>query len=149
MEILQYIGITLAVFVTMEGITWLTHKYIMHGWDGTFTKIIISQVILMFLKKRFFFVIFAIPSILLFYFGAIPEINWMFFVGLGILFYGIAYFLVHDVLIHRRFKWFDKTNNWYLRGLRKAHKMHHKHLGKEDGECFGMLLFRFNISKNN
>jgi beta-carotene 3-hydroxylase len=31
MEILQYIGITLAVFVTMEGITWLTHKYIMHG----------------------------------------------------------------------------------------------------------------------
>jgi beta-carotene 3-hydroxylase len=110
------------------------------GWDGTFTKTIISQVILMFLKKRFFFVIFAIPSILLFYFGAIPEINWMFFVGLGILFYGIAYFLVHDVLIHRRFKWFDKTNNWYLRGLRKAHKMHHKHLGKEDGECFGMLF---------
>ena len=25
-------------------------------------------------------------------------------------------------------------------GIRKAHKVHHKHLGKEDGECFGMLI---------
>jgi beta-carotene 3-hydroxylase len=24
--------------------------------------------------------------------------------------------------------------------IRKAHKVHHKHLGKEDGECFGMLI---------
>ena len=23
--------------------------------------------------------------------------------------------------------------------LRRAHKVHHKHLQKEDGECFGML----------
>ena len=28
----------------------------------------------------------------------------------------------------------------YLLGLRKAHKVHHKHLGKEKGECFGMLF---------
>ena len=117
MEILQYIGITLAVFVTMEGITWLTHKYIMHGLGWYFHEDHHQPGYPhVFEKNDFFFVIFAIPSILLFYFGAIPEINWMFFVGLGILFYGIAYFLVHDVLIHRRFKWFDKTNNWYLRG---------------------------------
>ena len=64
----------------------------------------------------------------------------IFFIGLGILFYGIAYFLVHDVLIHKRFKWFNKTNNAYLVGLRKGHKVHHKHLGKEEGECFGMLF---------
>ena len=31
MEALQYFFITLGVFVTMEGVTWLTHKYIMHG----------------------------------------------------------------------------------------------------------------------
>jgi beta-carotene 3-hydroxylase len=23
--------------------------------------------------------------------------------------------------------------------IRKAHKIHHKYTGKEDGECFGML----------
>jgi beta-carotene 3-hydroxylase len=25
--------------------------------------------------------------------------------------------------------------------VRRAHKMHHKHINKEHGECFGMLLF--------
>ena len=52
---------------------------------------------------------------------------------------GITYFMVHDVLIHQRFKWFKHTKSEYLLGLRKAHKIHHKHLGKEEGECFGML----------
>ena len=63
----------------------------------------------------------------------------MFFIGLGVFFYGLTYFLIHDVLIHQRFKWFKNTKNKYLLGLRKAHKVHHKHLGKPDGECFGML----------
>jgi beta-carotene 3-hydroxylase len=91
-------------------------------------------------KNDAFFVIFAIPSILLFYYGVHPELNFKFFIALGILCYGMAYFLVHDVLIHQRFKWFDRTQNWYFAGLRKAHKVHHKHLNKEDGECFGMLF---------
>jgi beta-carotene 3-hydroxylase len=31
------------------------------------------------------------------------------------------------------------VNHWYFRGLRKAHKIHHKHQGKHPGECYGML----------
>lgn len=124
----------------MEAITWCTHKYIMHGFlwylhedhhQPRYQSI--------FEKNDWFFVIFAIPSILLFYFGVSPELNVLFFIGLGILLYGIAYFLIHDVLIHQRFKWFKRTKNRYLKGLRKAHKIHHKHLNKEHGECFGML----------
>jgi beta-carotene 3-hydroxylase len=90
-------------------------------------------------KNDAFFVIFAIPSILLFYYGVNPALNFKFFIGLGILFYGLAYFTVHDVIIHRRFKWFNKIKSPYIAGLRKAHKVHHKHLDKIDGECFGML----------
>ena len=140
MEILFFIGITLITFLTMEGITWLTHKYVMHGflwylhedhhqpkYKGLFEK------------NDAFFVIFAIPSILLVYFGVNPELNYLFFIGLGILFYGMAYFFVHDILIHQRVKWFTRTNIKYFVALRKGHKVHHKHLGKEDGECFGML----------
>lgn len=140
MEILFFIGITLVTFLTMEGITWLTHKYVMHGflwylhedhhqpkYKGLFEK------------NDAFFVIFAIPSILLFYFGVNPELNYLFFIGLGILFYGMAYFFVHDILIHQRVKLFTRTNIKYFVALRKGHKVHHKHLGKEDGECFGML----------
>lgn len=140
MQIVLYIVITLATFVIMEVITWLTHKYVMHGFlwylhedhhQPKYPHI--------FEKNDAFFVIFALPSIALFYFGVHPQLNVFFFFGLGILLYGIAYFLIHDVLIHQRFKWFKNTKNKYLLGLRKAHKVHHKHLGKEQGECFGML----------
>ncbi len=124
----------------MEGVTWFTHKYIMHGL-GWYLHEDHHQPGYphVFERNDAFFVVFAIPSILLFWFGAQADFNYLFFIGLGILFYGIAYFLVHDVLIHRRFRWFDKIQNPYFRALRKAHKVHHKHLGKEDGECFGML----------
>jgi beta-carotene 3-hydroxylase len=140
MDILYFILTTVATFLIMEGVTWCTHKFVMHGflwylhedhhqpkYQGVFEK------------NDVFFVIFAIPSIALFYFGVHPELNYLFFIGLGILCYGIAYFLIHDVLIHQRFKWFKNTKNKYLIGLRKGHKVHHKHLGKEHGECFGML----------
>ncbi|MCV6629688.1 MAG: sterol desaturase family protein [Flavobacteriaceae bacterium] len=140
MEVLFYIVVTIITFLIMEVVTWATHKYVMHGllwylhedhhqpkYQGVFEK------------NDAFFVIFAVPSILLFYFGAIPELNYLFFIGLGILAYGISYFLIHDVLIHRRFNWFKNVKSPYLKGLRKAHKVHHKHLGKADGECFGML----------
>ena len=67
------------------------------------------------------------------------KIYWMQAMGFGIMAYGLAYFLVHDVIIHQRFKWFSRSNNKYVRSIRWAHKMHHKHLNKEDGESFGML----------
>ena len=61
--------------------------------------------------------------------------------------YGVCYFLVHDVLIHQRLPWFKRTNNLYFRALRKAHKIHHQHLDKEEGECFGMLFVPFKYFK--
>ncbi|WP_310587195.1 sterol desaturase family protein [Arcticibacterium luteifluviistationis] len=130
---------TFVTFIIMEGVTWCTHRFIMHGLLWNLHEDHHQPHDNFFEKNDIFFIIFSIPSILLFYFGVDGGLNILFFIGLGILLYGIAYFLVHDVLIHRRFKWFDKTSNPYLKGLRKGHKMHHKHLGKEHGECFGML----------
>ena len=145
---LVFILVTIATFSSMEAVTWFTHKYIMHGF-GWFLHEDHHQPGYphVFEKNDAFFVVFAIPSILLFYFGIRPTLNPLFFIGLGILLYGIAYFLVHDVLIHRRFSWFKNTNNWYLKGLRKAHKIHHKKMGKPDGECFGMLFVPFKYFK--
>ena len=139
-----YILITLGVFVLMEGITWCTHKYVMHGF-GWFLHEDHHEPGYphVFEKNDAFFVVFAIPSMLLFYYGSYTPHTYLFFIGLGILCYGLAYFLVHDVLIHQRFKWFKNTNNTYLRGLRKAHKIHHKNMGKHDSQCFGMLFVPF------
>ena len=133
---------TLATFAIMEGITWLTHKYVMHGFLWYLHEDHHRPGYENFFEKNdLFFVIFAAPSASLMVFG-ITELglNFRFFIGLGILFYGIAYFLVHDVLIHQRFKWFKRTKNKYLKGLRKAHKVHHKNMDKEESKCFGMLL---------
>lgn len=140
MQVLTFAGITLLTFIIMEGVTWMTHKYVMHGFMWYFHEDHHQPKYQgVFERNDVFFVIFAVPSILLFYFGLQGGLNYLFFIGLGILFYGLAYFLIHDVLIHQRFNWFKRTKNSYLVGLRKAHKRHHKHLGKEDGECFGML----------
>ena len=143
-----FVLITLGVFLFMECVSWFTHKFVMHGF-GWYLHADHHQPKYqgIFEKNDAYFIVFAMPSLLLFYFGTYTEFTFLFFIGLGILLYGIAYFLVHDVLIHQRFKWFKHTNNRYLRGLRKAHKMHHKHLGKEEGECFGMLFVPFKYFK--
>ena len=41
----------------------------------------------------------------------------------------------------------NQGNNVYLRGLRKAHKIHHKNMGKQDSQCFGMLFVPFEYFK--
>ena len=83
--------------------------------------------------------ILAIPRALFFVPGRLFR-DFRVLIGTGIALYGVAYFVVHDVFIHRRFPWFKRTQNAYLMAIRKAHKVHHKHLTKEDGECFGMLF---------
>ncbi|MDI9341153.1 MAG: sterol desaturase family protein [Sediminibacterium sp.] len=131
--------ITLAAFVAMEGVAWLAHKYIMHGllWhlhkdhhqptqNGVFEK------------NDYFFVIFALPAIVCFYIGY-DQFTIPFWIGLGITLYGAAYFFIHDLFIHQRIKVLRRANGMYFKAIRKAHKVHHKHMGKEEGECFGML----------
>ena len=144
MIILNYISITVLTFLVMECVTWFTHKYVMHGFLWVLHKDHHQPSYnSIFEKNDTFFLVFAIPSVMLFYHGTFPALNYLFFIGLGILFYGIAYFLVHDVFIHQRFKWFKKTKSQYLLSLRKGHKVHHKYLDKYDGESFGMLIVPF------
>ncbi len=131
-------------FLVMESVAWLAHKYLMHGllWflHKDHHKKDDGQV---FEKNDFFFVLFATPAILLFLYGSIYGLVIPMAIAGGITLYGFCYFMVHDIFIHQRFKWFRDTNNLYLKAIRRAHKMHHKHLGKEHGECFGMLWVPF------
>jgi len=137
---LIYIFIALVMFCIMEGVTWLTHKYIMHGFLWYLHKDHHNPRKQFFEKNDAFFFIFAIPSWLCIMLGGMQHVWWVVSIGAGIALYGAAYFLVHDVIIHQRFKWFTRSNNRYIKTIRWAHKMHHKHLNKEDGESFGMLF---------
>jgi beta-carotene 3-hydroxylase len=135
-----FIGIVLLTFFLMEGITWLTHKYVMHGFLWYLHEDHHQPSAGFFEKNDAFFLIFAIPSWLCIMLGLQNGVYWAAAIGFGIAMYGLGYFIVHEVIIHQRFKWFTRSNNSYVRTIRWAHKMHHKNLGKEDGESFGMLF---------
>lgn len=140
METISYIFLFACTFVAMEGVAWFTHKYVMHGILWQIHRDHHQKASPGFFEHNdFFFLIFAIPGIICLYAGMQNGYNGFFWAGAGITCYGLAYFLVHDIFIHQRFRWLRKTDNAYFRAIRRAHKMHHKHLGKEHGECFGML----------
>lgn len=141
MTILFYILITLGTFLAMEFVAWFAHKYVMHGFLWYLHKDHHQHEPGFWEKNDAFFLIFAIPSASCYIIGsAVAGMFPLFFIGVGISLYGIAYFLVHDIFIHQRFKIFTRTKNRYLKAIRKAHKVHHKHLGPDEGECFGMLV---------
>ncbi|MBK8628026.1 MAG: sterol desaturase family protein [Saprospiraceae bacterium] len=139
-----YIAIVLATVLAMEFVAWSAHKYLMHGWlwiwhedhhkphyekEGFFEK------------NDLFFLVFAIPSMLSYIIGSLyADYRWVLFIGIGISIYGLIYFLIHDVYIHQRFKWFRQLDNKYSRAILRAHGAHHVKTQKEDGESFGLLI---------
>lgn len=139
----QYIINAIALigaFLSMELVAWFAHKYIMHGLLWILHKDHHKKESKGFFEHNdFFFLIFAIPGIICLFLGMNQGFNFVFWIGLGITLYGMCYFIVHDIFIHQRFKWLRNTDNVYFRAIRRAHKVHHKHINKEHGECFGML----------
>lgn len=137
------INITLLVlsFAAMEWVAWATHKYLMHGWLWHLHRDHHTNENEGFFQRNdFFFLVFAIPGFLCILFGVQHGVlDPRLWIGTGITLYGLAYLLVHEIFIHQRVRLFTRTNNAYLRAVRKAHKIHHNHLSKEEGECFGML----------
>jgi beta-carotene 3-hydroxylase len=132
--------VMLGMFGIMECVAWLTHKYLMHGamWHLHSDHHVAEHGF--FQRNDLFFLIFAVPSWLCIMLGMMAGNYFPVWIGYGIALYGLAYFLVHDVYIHRRFRWLRDIDHPYFMAIRKAHKVHHKHLGKEQGECFGMLV---------
>ncbi|TGV02979.1 sterol desaturase family protein [Flavivirga rizhaonensis] len=148
MHTVYWILIFLGTYCFMEFMAWFTHKYVMHGFLWSLHKDHHQKDHdSWFERNDAFFLFYAVVSIAFFllwkhtsFWAGLP-------IGIGIFVYGLSYFMVHDIFIHQRFKLFRNANNWYAKGVRRAHKMHHKHLGKKDGECFGMLFVPFKYFK--
>jgi beta-carotene 3-hydroxylase len=144
-----YIAVFIATFCGMEFMAWFSHKYIMHGFlwvlhadhhkkdhDSWFER------------NDAFFIFYAVVSMGFFVLWQQQILDVGLAIGLGIFAYGWTYFLVHDIFIHQRFKLFRNANGKYAKAVRRAHKMHHKHIGKNKGECFGMLWVPLKYFKN-
>lgn len=135
-----WILIYFATFLFMEFMAWFSHKYIMHGFLWHLHKDHHKKDHgSWFERNDLFFIFYAVVSMSL----VILWGEYGFWAGLpmalGIFTYGMSYFIVHDIFIHQRFKILRTTNSKYAKGLRRAHKIHHKSIHKGGGECFGML----------
>jgi len=99
MELLLYVGITASTFVLMEAVAWLSHKYLMHGifWFFHEDHHQHNSNIEPFEWNDFFFLLFALPGIVLLAIG-VKEFSIPFWIGLGITVYGFAYFLLLSVI---------------------------------------------------
>lgn len=140
MNVFLIILVLVITFFFMEFVAFFMHKYVMHTFLWKLHKDHHQPTDHHLQKNDFFFLIFAIPSWLGIMFGLMYEIPLLVTIGAGIALYGMCYVLVHEIFIHQRLKLFKKTKSTYLKGIRKAHKVHHKNMGKEHGTCFGMLI---------
>lgn len=141
--VVGYIFITLATVAFMEFVAWAAHKYLMHGWlwnwhaDHHRPK---HEKHGFFEKNDRFFLVFALPSALCYMVGSLTPYTSVLFVGIGISIYGLIYFLIHDVYIHQRFRWFRQLDGTYSRAILRAHGAHHAVHTKEHCESFGLLV---------
>lgn len=146
MSFFAILATIIASIIAMEFIAWASHKYIMHGFGWAWHRDHHEPHDKALEKNDLYGIVGAVMSISMFAIGS-PLImgvsawepgTW---IGLGIMFYGIIYTLVHDGLVHQRyFKYVPRGG--YAKRLVQAHKLHHATIGKEGGVSFGFVFAR-------
>jgi beta-carotene 3-hydroxylase len=95
----------------------------------------------MFEKNDIFFLIYAIPAIILIVSGLMLGSVYLVAIGTGITLYGFIYFMIHDVVYHQRLPLFTNSGNPYILAIKKAHDAHHRPRTPNDFNNFGLLVF--------
>ncbi|MCC5937582.1 MAG: sterol desaturase family protein [Lunatimonas sp.] len=133
------IGFTLVGFAMMEFAGWFIHKYLMHGPLWGIHKTHHQHTDGPFEWNDLFSLFFGSVAVLLIFLG-VADFDYRFWLGLGISLYGMSYFFLHDMLIHRRVKWFKRPRKGYLAGIFKAHQAHHATNKKDGSVSFGLFV---------
>ncbi|MCE7994043.1 MAG: fatty acid hydroxylase [Roseivirga sp.] len=126
-------------FVLMEAFSWLIHKYIMHGVLWKIHKTHHQHTKGYFELNDLFTLLFGGIAIVLIFLG-VESFDYRFWIGCGISGYGTAYFILHDVLIHKRLKWLGRPRGRYMKAIAKAHRDHHKTKECDGAVSFGLLI---------
>lgn len=135
MPVLYLIG----SFLAMEAASWTIHKYIMHGALWHIHRTHHEHNKGFFELNDVFSLFFGTVAVVLIL-SDLANTGGRFWIGMGISLYGVVYFILHDVLIHKRIKFKGRPIGVYLNGISKAHRDHHKSKEKDDSVCFGLLV---------
>jgi beta-carotene 3-hydroxylase len=133
MTVTARLSTVLASFAAMELVSYATHRWVMHGPGMTWHRSHHHPSGKRWERNDLFPLCFAAVGMSLFGLGlVVPPVL---AVAQGITLYGVAYGVVHDLVIHRRFG--VAVPDWpYVRWLRASHAVHHRF----GGEPYGMLL---------
>jgi beta-carotene 3-hydroxylase len=154
------ISLLVIAYFFMEFVAWSNHKYVMHGFLWKWHKdhhrkdhqnsLPEKTEDKRFEKNDLFFLVYAIPAITLMIIGF--SINYLpfVFISIGITLYGFTYFVIHDIIIHKRvnLQFLLKNPNQYIRAIVKAHTAHHWPKSKNDFHNYGLLVFPIRFFKN-
>ena len=124
----------LLTFAAMEGVSYATHRWVMHGPGLGWHRSHHAPPQGRFERNDRFPVCFSLLGVALFALASL-GIGWLWPVAAGVTAYGVAYLLVHEIVIHRRVT-VPVPRLRYLGWLRDAHRDHHT----GGGEPYGMLL---------
>lgn len=138
-----FVGVLVVILTVaaMEGVAYLSHRYIMHGFGWGWHRSHHEPHDDAFEANDLYAVCFAAVAIALFAIGSAvaPPLFW---VAVGVTIYGILYFVVHDGLVHQRWPFRHKPKHPYLKRLVQAHRLHHAVERREGAVSFGFLYAR-------
>ncbi|MDX7950455.1 sterol desaturase family protein [Lichenihabitans sp. Uapishka_5] len=130
--------VTAASFFAMEAVAWAGHKYIMHGLGWSLHRSHHEDHDGWFEINDLYGAGFGLLAVATFvWFAPLwPPLYW---IAVGVTLYGVAYFVVHDGLVHQRWPFHHKPRHPYLKRLVQAHKLHHAVEGRTECVSFGFL----------
>jgi beta-carotene 3-hydroxylase len=118
--------VAVAALVLMEPGVALVHRFVMHGFGMGWHRSHHEPPCRVFEANDLFPGMFATVTIVILaigvYAASAPRV--LVPIGVGVTAYGVAYLLVHDVVIHRRLT-FLPVPDGLLRAWREAHNVHH------------------------
>lgn len=130
-----------ATIAAMEGVAYATHRWIMHGPGWFLHESHHRERTGFFEANDAYAVIFAVPSILLFWWGIGLGHGAVYaWIGGGIAAYGAIYFGFHDVIVHRRVPHRYVPRSSYMKRIVQAHRLHHAVNSKEGAVSFGFIV---------
>lgn len=133
-------AIVLVTVAAMELVAWSVHRYVMHGPLGwAWHRSHHEETEGVFEVNDLYAVVFTVLSGALITFG-IAGVWPLRQIGIGLMIYGILYFVVHDGLVHQRWPFRVVPRRGYLKHLVQAHKMHHAVDGRDGCVSFGFLF---------
>lgn len=140
MSLLTGLVIFVLTIVAMEGVAYVTHRWIMHGPGWFLHASHHAPKTGWWELNDWYFVIFASPSITLLvgstYFGWGATGLW---IGGGIAAYGAIYLGFHDIIVHKRLRTRYIPKSAYMKHIIQAHRLHHVVETKHGTVSFGFL----------